>query len=796
MFQEIPSITASSTFGGIIYGLQLQNNLSSSPSKLTVDIINENGNYTINSNNLNSAYQVQFGNFTFNGILWSYNINHNVDSKTLQLEIIDKSVILDRYYVLLWKRGLFNDFGSSIIKYKNFDFSDETVTVPIMEGDQIKFRERNLGSARIARTARKSSGSSGNVLYLGTEQFPDSNCDIPTTDYNFTELKQVVNKIINIKATDKNSFYRSTHEGTLRSVLQAWCADFGYDFYWDFSSTTNNIVFFDVSEGITINLPNRNDKELISYSEKATLEGTFRQYGVSYSARPRKELTTRSTQAQISSTNPQNPYPLSWYMTKAGYSQAITEEGTSRWGANRSKSEFIACALLGYVNKSLRNLYCFQNNWWEVLGYKLKDSKIAPKNQIIGFLLSTGGYETSIETMEQLDGKELPSFRFYFINHDEGAETTWHDIEAEMLGNIGRHYRVPGVSRSFFYCNANFTATVDISVSPEGSYVEPKTSDFSGRYILDRGGTISHDSSAAQEILKINENIDKINVCAPIHVELKESGLLDNLIEAGILSEEEGLKFNTLLIYPTDDFVSKQLGFRANNITGNNQQESTVQDVVSSGGVEPSCTALDNTLEASNCKSAEEEARAIVLSRVTGKTAGSFQFATGLLSRGANGVSVSVKGVTERIYAPSDSQYQFVVTTDINLEKIVRTSQNFSLFSHNGSGGRANDVQEIRVAFDNMTDSELDEWGVTRRNLVTASNVDGSDKQISKTFVFAGNIPGGLPLRPSDGLSSLDISLSSDGFKTTVSYITRPPQPVKLEAILRKTQSQFKRVGY
>jgi len=277
-------------------------------------------------------------------------------------------------------------------------------------------------------------------------------------------------------------------------------------------------------------------------------------------------------------------------------------------------------------------------------------------------------------------------------------------------------------------------------------------------------------------------------VCSPIHVELKESGLLDNLIEAGILSEEEGLKFNTLLIYPTDDFVSKHLGFRANNITGNNQQESTVQDVVSSGGVEPSCTALDNTLEASNCKSAEEEARAIVLSRVTGKTAGSFQFATGLLSRGANGVSVSVKGVTERIYAPSDSQYQFVVTTDINLEKIVRTSQNFSLFSHNGSGGRANDVQEIRVAFDNMTDSELDEWGVTRRNLVTASNVDGSDKQISKTFVFAGNIPGGLPLRPSDGLSSLDISLSSDGFKTTVSYITRPPQPVKLEAILRKTQ--------
>lgn len=795
MFQEIPNIQAT-TFGGVIYGLNFQNNFSSSASKLTLDIISENGNYTISEGNLNQNYSVTFGSFNFNGILWSFEKKYTAGERTLQLEIVDKSIILDRYYVLLWKRGLFGANGQ-VTKNKKFDFSDQRVLVPYVDtrgwSPRVAFKEVALGSHTVQRISQKGGGRSGNVIVVGTEQFRDSECDIPTTDYNFSELKSVLP--ISVNMSDRNSKYRTTHEGTLRSVLQAWASDFGYDFYWDYSS--NQIRFFDVSNGITTNPPDYTNKEILEKTERFSMDGTFRQFGISYAARPRNALESQSAEKTLTFTSPVNPYPLSYFMSKRGYKGSIgADDGT--WGAGRSQSDFIVSALVGgYISKSLRNLYCFNKKHWAVLGYKNDSGITADKSKCINFLRKVGGYEEAITNMQILDNDTLSSFNFQFISHDQGAEDQWHSIEAEMIPLLGQWYKCPGASQSFYYCNKDYILEIDISVSPEGTTMEPQSEEFAGQSMLVRQGSLSHDSNSLQELLKIEENIDKIRVCSPIHLELVESGLLDAMVESDVLSADQAKSINTLLIFPKDEFVQKQIGFRVSKIRANNETESTAKEAAESQQNDnyKKCDIFETQKEQS-CRSAEEEAKEIVMSRVTSSSTSTQSPSHGLVSKAAHGISISLKGGSnERFFAPSDAQYQFVTVVTARLEKIIRTRLNNELISFNGSGGSANDVAEIRVAFDNMTDSELDEWGTSRSSIAKASDVDGSLKQRKRSYTFAGQVPS-LSLNPSTGLSSIDISLSSDGFKTSVEYSTRPPQPPKTEVMVRMLQSQFKRVGY
>lgn len=797
MFRAIPNISAT-TFGGVIYGLSYQNNFSSSASKLTIDIVSENGNYSISEGNLNSNYSLSFGNFQFNGILWSYEKKYTADTRTLHLEIVDKSIILDRYYVLLWKRGMFGANGTTK-KSKTFDFSSQKVLDPYVDNSgfspRVRFREVTLGTATVYRDSYKGKGSSGNVLTVGTEQFNDSECDIPTTDYNFSELKSILPVSVNMP--DKNSKYRTTHEGTLRSVLQAWASDFGYDFFWDF--TSNVPRFFDVANGITTNPPNLENENIIEKTEKFSMEGTFRQYGISYSARPKQALESQSASKTMTFVNPVNPYPISWFMSKRGYGGSFNEDGGT-WGAGRNQSDFWVSALLGgYISKSLRNLYCFQNEHWAVLGYKEDSGVVADKSKCINFLRKVGGYEESIVALQELDDESLSSFNFQFISHDQGAEDMWHKIEAEMVPLLGSHYKVPGRSQNFYYCNSDYILEIDITISPEGSTIEPQSEEFAGQTMLIRTGSLSHDSASLQDILKIQDNTSLISACAPRHIELVESGLLDAMVEAEIIDAKQASNVNTLIIFPSEKFVKEKLAFKADKIRAANDAESTAQEAADAQQNDnyQECDLFNDRLDGS-CLSAEEEAKNIVRSNagLDSSSSSSTSASEGLSNKTAHGINVSIKGANVRFFAPSDSSYRFVTTISTSMEKIVTTDRNFELISINGSGGTANDVAELRVAFDNMTDSELDEWGVERTDIATASTVDGSNRQRKRSYTFAGDVPSGLNLSPNSGLSSLDISLSSDGWKTSVEWATRPPQPPKMEVELRKLQSQFKRVGY
>jgi hypothetical protein len=795
--KNVPQISGP-TYGGVIYGLNMNIGYSSEPSKLTIDIVNENGNYSTPS--LNSQANVRFGDFSFNGTVWSYSLRESAGEKTLQVTIIDNSIILDRHYVLLWKRGLLNEMGSPTNVNRIFDFSDESILVPRANNSNgfpyTTFSEVTLGSQSV-QTTSYSLGSKkiNNVLLVGREKFANSSCDIPDTYYTFNDLKNILP--ISVSSAPSNNIWKSTHEGSLREVLSSWCSDLGFDYYWDFSS--NTLVFFDVSRGVS-NLPNSSSSNIISKETSASMEGTFRHFGIGYTSIPKSPIKTIAASRSIVLLYKINPYPISYFINKIGAPQSINAD-KGKWGGKRSQNDFIEAAFLGYVSRSLRDLFSFQNEHWEALGYKVNSGISANKTKTIS-ALKKFGFQDMISDLESFDAEGLPNYDFNFISRDPTIADKWNEVEQKLLQYHGKYYRHSDTSGSFFYCNSNYTIEVEISVDPEAQTQESNSTEFAGKKVLDRGGTMSHDETTAQESIGYANLTTDIQNCAPLHIDLKESGILDAFITAKLLTGSQANTVNTLVIFPNSEkFVRSKIGFRSSLGRRNNNLEQTFNNVksanISSG--RKNCASYEQNLEKNSCKPAEEIARERAIKRAGGNSnqdTNLDNYVSGLVSNSARSCSISLKdGGSVTICAPSDSQFQVVCSYNITVNKLTKTGTSQFLWS-SGSPGTANDVAEIRVSNENITDPNEDNFQSKRKGtLIRPADSACVTPQQKITYTFAGE-PQGISLTPKNGLSNLDISLSSEGFITTASFQTKPPKPSKANNVVRYVQSQFNRASF
>jgi hypothetical protein len=797
--QNVPRVSLNGLdrpFGGVIYGLNMNIGYSSEPSKITIDIVNENGQYALP--NLNSQATVRFGSFRFTGIIWSYNLKESAAEKTLQVTIVDNSIVLDRFYVLLWKRGFLGEMGGRTTVKKTFNFSDESILVPILNNDLpgfgfTKFQEKTLGS-QTEESISYSLGAKkiGNVILVGHEKFANSSCDIPDTYYTFNDLKSQLP--FSMSSAPNNSIWKGTHEGTLREVLSSWCSDLGFDYYWDYSS--NRLKFFSVSAGIA-QIPNVSNSSIVSKETSESMEGTFRQYGIGYTAMPRSAVKSLSKSRSITILSPQNPYPISYFINKIGAPQSITAD-KGRWGSKRSITDFVHAGFLGFVSRSLRDLYSFQNNHWEVLGYNSNPTPV-DRLKVIN-ALKKYEYGPMVSDLEGFDSENLPSYNFYFVNRDPTLADKWHEIEQQLLQYHGRYYRSADSSGSFFYCNSNYTIEVEISVDPEGQIQEENSENFAGRKIIERGGSMSHDDNSAKEALGYQKLQNEIQNCAPLHLDLKESGLMDGFITSKLLTGEESKKLNTLLIVPNSDkFVKRLIGFESSVSRGRHPLEQTIDDQkkanINSG--KKNCPQYAENLKKGSCKSLEEIAREKAIERAGGaeQKEDLNDYVSGLINSNARFCNIRLKTGNVKLYAPSDAQLQVVCRYNITINKISTTGTEQFLWS-SGRPGVANDVAEIRINSENITDPNEDSYQSKRPgNLIKPADAKCERPQRQITYVFAGE-PRGVSLDPSNGLSSLDISLSSDGFTTTATFSTKPPKLSKANNFLRYVQSQFNRASF
>jgi|LakMenEpi03Aug12_release.lakeMendotaPanAssembly.Ray.scaffolds.fasta_scaffold00448_43 hypothetical protein len=798
---NIPKINGPS-YGGTIYGMSLEMNYSSSPSKLTLNIVSKDGTYQTPS--LNSSVQITFGNFTFNGTVWSYSIKEDAQERTLQVEIIDNSIILDRYYVLLWKRGIFNDLGTAQVINKSIDLSDTTVVVPIRVGFAgIAFEEKTLGTEVISRTIYSAKGQKGNILYLGTEDFPNSNCDIPDTYYKLSDLVSISPVDIDIYPPDD---YTATHEGTLREVIKAWAADCGVDFYWDYSA--NTIKYYDVSEGISSIPTSLEISNIIEKTVSESMEGTFRQYALAYTAYPKEALKTLSQSSEITYETTLNPFPVSFFLKRNNLLQNLnlpeSDEGTTDdpsaaernlWGG-RTEDEFLSAAFLGYISEDLRDLYCATNGFGDVLGLRTVstsgvDSKgllsAEKKSEIINYLEESAADD--LLEMRKIDSENLNNYNFYLCIKDDSLNTTWKQIEQEILQCYGSVYRHSGNPGTFYYCTPTSVTEITGSVDPSPSENEPQSSDFSGRKIFRRSGTMSHSQQQALAELELDKEESQANVnkLLPRSLDVISSGLKESAFN--------GVSASHVIMVPNKSLVNKIIGnLNVSIFSGSNALETTVFDMASEES-ENTCDVFDEQVENGSCKGAKEEAeeKQLIAVGLVEEEDNNNSPISGLKNRRAKGARIQVGRSKElKILAPSYGTYAAIYNYNFSIQLISNYQNNQKIF-FNGANGTADDVASIEVIYDNVTDSLNDEYGKERvSSIPTAKSISNTNSKKDVTYVFAGE-PEGLTLSPSNGLSNLDISYSSDGFKTTVSFSTRPEQRTEADTFLRKIESQLNR---
>jgi hypothetical protein len=793
------------------------------PSKLTIDIINENGVYS--SPILNEQVQVSFGSFVFNGTVWAYNFKKNADESVLQVDIIDNSIILDRYYILLWKRGIFNDLGQASIKTKTISLQGEYVVVPERVGfTEFEFNEKQLQNQKISRQVFKPTKNIiGNIICIGTEKFPDTECSITDTDYSLDELKSVIGNIVQGVNFSAPTDFRATHEGTLREVLQSWAADCGFDFYWNFS--TNSVVCYSVDRGIILSLPNIDTtSSLVEQSTSVSMEGTFRQYALAYTAYPKEPINTKSESIDLAYTVPINPFPISWFLSKNDTLQSLNlsqaEEGDSDdpsaaernlWGG-RTQDDFLKAAFMGYISEELRDLVMFINKFWQILGITIKSTgqtgadtgggatsgasgelTTKDKNTVIDFLRTNGGLD--LKELETIDETGVPNWNFYLCIKGDDLNSIWKQIEQDILKSYGSVYRHSVSGGSYYYCSATTMSEMTTTVTPAPDDIEPQSSDFKGRRIMRRSGVFSHDPAVARSLLGIDteEFQEKLSKVRVREVDLVSTGLNK------LFPNTKGL---TLLIVPNNKLLEKHIGnFEISISTGVNKLETTTEDIAASkeDNAAFNCSMFDDHVKKAKCQSAKDEALDKEYARLgLGNTTTANELNAGLTNRKAKVASIKLNQQELKLAAPSYAQFEVVCNFNMNTS-FVSIDQDPQKIFFNGSYDKyaQTDVAKIDVIYDNVTDAGEDGYGEARvKSIPLAKSIVNTSPQKNASYTFIGLPPSNLVLTPTNGLNSLDISYSSEGFKTTATFSSRPPLRTNVNTFLRKVQSQFNRVSF
>jgi hypothetical protein len=220
-------------YGGYPYRVSWSFNGESQPSTLTVDVVNENGTYSTPSLSLNSIKTVGLGGFTFNGFLVGYSLNTSAEQKTLSLEYVDQSILLDKYWVGL--KDIHPEATNVILVGKQYHPCDVNMD------SSIDYEEEE------SRLIDPCDPCPFSPVDKYKEACDPRLKDIETfeTYYTFSDLiNRVRSTLSNITLNYDASnlyMYKAQHVGNLRSVLSSWCSDLGLSFFWD--PTADELIF-------------------------------------------------------------------------------------------------------------------------------------------------------------------------------------------------------------------------------------------------------------------------------------------------------------------------------------------------------------------------------------------------------------------------------------------------------------------------------------------------------------------------------------------------------------------------
>ena len=346
-------------YGGWIYNATCEIGFSNQPTEIKISIVLEAGSkeqayafFDIKETDLKcdagdggeeNLYDIDFNSIRFSDfILHDYNIAIEANTKILTVTFKDYSIILDKIYVGLLKRQ-----GDKFVYTANSRLEFAVICPDcILEGNSLRlpsYAERSLAygsyvgingnvydnfkNIQVAGNIYKqwealfsivepqntlpkilspSFDLNGGYLIIGTEEATEERCgDLAPVSYNFNQLLASL-RVRGMKfegafphaIKDTDYFYKQNYIGSLREVLQQWCADLGYDFYCSgrtFIGINLNRAI-DIQNVIDIADPTttfgsafaaNQNTAILSYHAGASLANTYKQSVVTANNRPR-----------------------------------------------------------------------------------------------------------------------------------------------------------------------------------------------------------------------------------------------------------------------------------------------------------------------------------------------------------------------------------------------------------------------------------------------------------------------------------------------------------------------------
>jgi hypothetical protein len=785
--EKIPKINATASAGGVVYSIEFQRTFSTEASKVTYRVVNSTGVYTLPTLGANAS--ISFGSFSFSGYIYSYELEESLSGNVLSITLIDKSVILDKYYVCVFRRGILGVAGTKKNVSVDVKFSDDEGYYVLKNLKLVK-KKYTDGKGQVEVSGANS--SNGNILVVGSEEAGGGGCDISASSYTFKDLKSTVKVSGFSSCPISDDKVRKTYEGTLRSVLISWCQDFGYSFYWDYSA--NTLKFINLNSAVS-SLPNVTAPKIVSKKTYKSVEGMYNQVCVDYFSRPFNPKNEQASKSVTSyTTYALSPYSIGNFIDKQLTGEAASTGGgvpggvgasasdsNSSWGSKRSRSEFIVSAALGYVSPTLRKIwnYSFANKWGTAIG--LGSTRFLAMNQV-AVALNKAKCSEVVADMVAYSGSSIGNLDTYYYaclaKYDEGLEEMWTNLEQDIFTNkIGNYYRC-GHNRasSFTFCSPNLITRSSISYEPEGDTLEdadaPSTS-LAGLKVFTRGAPgPSIGSSEAADKLGIDDTA--LQKLIPYQKELQAGSKLEKEFKLMSLGFDT-TAYDTLLIFPNRALVDKKIKFSATYMTGSNKKETLYSDVDT--GDEPEPCKLEN-LNEDKCMSIKEKLMKKQRDADPDAKEGekNKKPVSGLMSRaGAVGVNIMLGSKSVNVLSSSQGGYQGCATSDFSVEAQLDTSEKSQFTSNlSGSTSSSQNIIETRLIVENRTTADnLREENLSPADLKSRTGYVQA-KPLEKVVYSCAGFVSALPMGPESGLDSIDMSISDAGFTATYSYSTRP----------------------
>ncbi len=317
-------------YRGFIYSCKVQIGLINAPTSVELAFINEDGIFFEPELSATKPHKLSIGNILSGNVYpISWEKTETSSGRVLVVKYLDGSIILDRLFVGLYKRhgdentnidgliivgrevhpcdanedGVFDQSDVSLIQANQEDPCElrcphsekwqdpivkQCIEREIKEVLPIKYSFKDLLDA-IQGTA--SQFSSSRSVSLPVDDGESLEISLPATQKNTNSNPR--NRIkIGLIPNNINLQYLADFTGTLREVLGAWCAEFGWSFYWE-----NDVLNF-VDTKTRPKLKQRNYSFLAEKSSSKTIEGTINRGFVSNYLTPAIEAETSCSQSR------------------------------------------------------------------------------------------------------------------------------------------------------------------------------------------------------------------------------------------------------------------------------------------------------------------------------------------------------------------------------------------------------------------------------------------------------------------------------------------------------------------